>query len=47
MELHSALSQYVADYKGHTVEQLQSLLGLMQVEGSVEKTGTDTWKIVK
>ncbi|KAK4703540.1 anaphase-promoting complex subunit 2, partial [Phenoliferia sp. Uapishka_3] len=44
--MHTTLGMLVPDYKGHTIEELQSLLEVMQVEGLVEKSGTE-WKIVK
>ena len=44
--MHSTLSTHIPDYKGHTIEQLQSLLEMMQAEGLVDKSGND-WKIIK
>ncbi|KAL8292852.1 hypothetical protein RQP46_000546 [Phenoliferia psychrophenolica] len=44
--MHTTLSTVIPDYKGHTIEELQSLLEIMQAEGLVEKSGND-WRIVK
>lgn len=44
--MHTTLNTLVETYKGHTVEELTSLLEVMQAEGLVEKSGNN-WKIVK
>lgn len=37
----------VPTYKGRTTDELVAFLEAMEAEGSVEKTATGNWKIVK
>lgn len=45
--IHTTLNMLVPTYKGRTTDELVAFLEAMQAEGSVEKTATGNWKIVK